>query len=335
MTHDDTAAAVIIGAKPPQSPAVPVRSIGEVPLSFWIGPKKIASIKLRVQNERWPIDPFDDRLPPPPALTMLPGDVAGVYRPSEPQAELGPALTRSDSMLRYVVSSYRRRFIDMAAGFDIYMAKFSGKTRSTLRRKIRNFEKTSDGRIDWRIYRRPAEMDEFHAFARAVSELTYQEKLFDAGIPADTAFLESMRSLAEADAVRGYILFLKGKPISYLYCPIEDGRVIYGFLGFDPAHAGLSAGTVLQMLALEQLFSEKRYRLFDFTEGEGAHKTLFSTELRLCANVFYLRPSLKNTSYVRLHLASQRMFNLADSVVAQSGLKAWLRRKIRGQVDQH
>lgn len=211
------------------------------------------------------------------------------------------------------------------------MGKFSGKTRSTMRRKLRKFEEMSGGEIAWQGYRSPAEMTEFHGIAREISRRTYQEKLFDAGLPDDDDFVARMKSQAESGNVRGFILSLKGKPISYLHLPIEDGRVIYGHLGFDPAYAAHSPGTVLQLLALELLFSERSYRLFDFTEGEGDHKRLFSTHARYCGNVFYLRPTLRNHAVVRLHLAARRLSAFLERQLARGNLKTRLKQILRGQ----
>ena len=308
-----------------------VRSDRDVPLIFWFGPKKIGTVRFSMEVENLAIDPFGTNLPQTPDLTRLKANLDGVYRPSEPLSPTTPVLSITNSQIRYIESSYQRRFIDLRTDFESYMSKFSGKTRSGIKRKVRKFEKASGGKIEWSVYRSAAEMDRFHSLAREISKLTYQEKLFDAGIPNDRGFLDEMRALANADALRGFILFLEAKPISYLYLPVKDGRVIYGHLGFDPAFARYSPGIVLQLLALESLFSENRYQVFDFTEGDGAHKRLFSTTERYCGNVFYLRSTIKNRLILHLHLAVRRFSDFADSLIVKSGLKERLRRTLRGQ----
>ena len=55
---------------------------------------------------------------------------------------MGPA-----KALRYVVKQYNRRFIDLRDDFDGYMGKFSRKTRSALRRKLRKFETSNVDQI--------------------------------------------------------------------------------------------------------------------------------------------------------------------------------------------
>jgi CelD/BcsL family acetyltransferase involved in cellulose biosynthesis len=82
-----------------------------------------------------------------------------------------------------------------------------------------------------------------------------------------------MRALARRDQMRGWLLFVDARPISYLYAPAEGDTLIYAYLGYDPEFADLSPGTVLQLEAMRQLMDEDGFRLFDFTEGEGQHKT--------------------------------------------------------------
>jgi hypothetical protein len=306
----------------------------EAPLVFWAGPLKLATIRLPVVRVTHAVDPFDEALVEPPDMSALPRGVVGVFRSSEPQPESGAEALRkagSENQIRYVVKKYSRRFIDLRGDFDGYMGSFSRKTRSTLRRKVRKFAAESGGEVDWRTYRTPDEIMEFYAHARSVSAMTYQEKLFDAGIPEGAGFIAYMKNLAAEGNLRGYLLFLAGQPVAYLYCPIYDIRVVYGFLGFDPTHSALSPGTVLQLLATEQLFEEGRFRLFDFTEGDGEHKALFSTHERRCEDVFYLKPGLAIRLLIVCHRGLNGLFDAFDRLVTGTGLRTWLRQKLRGQ----
>src|SRR5439155_2345862 len=122
--------------------------------------------------------------------------------------------------------------------FDDYMARFSAKSRSTLRRKVRRFTAAPGARL--REYRAPQEMDEFFRLARALSRKTYQEALYDKGLPASDGFRQRLLAMAGEDGVRGYILFLHDRPIAYLYCPAHDGVLLYENLGYDPEAAALS-----------------------------------------------------------------------------------------------
>lgn len=302
-----------------------------VELKFWLGPVKLRSVAFFMEVEHWRADPFNSFVAPGPELADLPDDLDGVYRPSQRIDGSEPDRRLSRTALCYIESRFHRRFIDLTMGFNAYMSRFSGKTRATLRRKVRKFQEASSGIIDWRAYRNAAEMQEFYGRARQISERTYQEKLFDAGLPDDAEFVDGMLARANTGLVRGFILFLAGAPVSYLYLPIAGDRVTYGYLGFDPAYATLSPGTVLQLLVLESLFAEGCHRIFDFTEGEGEHKRLFATHDCLCGNVYYLRPTLRNRAIVQLHLGVRNVSDFADRQLVRRNLKTRLKHYLRGQ----
>lgn len=306
--------------------------IDSVELKYWFGPFRLGSARFRVAVETIDVAELAaGRHRPTPGLDDVPDGADGVFRSSEPRQASDDAISRDGALLRYVQKSFPRYVADLTTDYEGYLGKFSSKTRSGLRRKIRKFEQASGGEIDWRSYTSPAALREFHGHAREISRLTYQEKLFDAGIPDDEGFVEETVRLARDDHVRAYLLFLEGRPVAYLYCPIVDGVVVYGFLGFDPQHARSSPGTVLQLLAFEQLFEEGKYSMFDFTEGEGEHKKLFSTTSFGCANVFYLKPSLSNRMRIYLHYWLAWMSGRFEAFVRASGVHRRLRRLLRGQ----
>ncbi len=216
-------------------------------------------------------------------------------------------LTRVDGYLRYVPRQYQHCHIDLGQTFDAYQKKFSSKTRSTINRKIKKFTDHCGGALTWRMYKDPGDMREYFRLARQVSRLTYQERLLDSGLPDSEEFFAQAESWAAADRVRAYILFDGDRPVSYLYCPITDGVLSYSYVGYDPDYMDKSVGLVLQWLAVEQLFAEGKFRYFDFTEGSSDHKRLFSTHQRHCANVYFVRHSLRNAAILRAHAAMDRL----------------------------
>ncbi len=248
---------------------------------------------------------------------------------SLPVSENLPLLSRSQGYLRYVPAQYLHYFIDMRQTFSDYAGKFSSKSRATINKKVRKFAEHTGGSIDWRIYKTPDEVMEFHRLARQLSSRTYQEKLLDAGLPESDAFLQAMRELAASNKVRAYLLFHGGNPVAYLYCPVVDGALIYEYLGYDPAYREWSVGTVLQWLALENLFNEAAFDYFDFTEGESDHKRLFSTHHVPCANVFFLKPTLRNRLMVSAQLFVNRFSKALGDFLERHGLKTRIKRLIR------
>jgi len=303
-----------------------------LPFEFRVGELGLAKVTLRglVYQGLFGDPSFPVGGPPPPAA-LLDGTVEAALVYSAPIPEPLPRLARHDRVLRYVPSQYRRYFLDLRGGtFAQYLEGFSGKSRSTLRRKVRKWtEAQSPSSPAMRVYRTPSEIDTFLVQAHALSGKTYQERLLGRGLPTEEAFAVEMRKLAAEDHLRGYLLFANEQPAAFLLCPVRDGCVLYDWVGYDPAFAALSPGTVLQYLALEDLFAEGRFRLFDFTEGEGEHKAFWARDHAPCADIYYLRPSLRNRallgSHAGLHVASRAAVRLLD----RYGVKARLKRLLR------
>lgn len=264
------------------------------------------------------------------APSALPRDAHGIRLQSIPADALGTIARDYPGLIASAPQLYARHYIDIRPGFDAYMAQFSSKTRATLKRKARKLADLGGGALDVRSFHRPEQLDAFFADALALSEQTYQARLLDAGLPGNAAFRAEAQRLATADDLRAYILYLDGRAVAYLYLPVVDDVLIYAYLGYDQAQAGLSPGTVLQMHALEALFAENRFRYFDFTEGDGAHKALFGTHQVQCATVFLLKPGVGN----RALLAGQQGFNAAVEGAGvwmeRLGMKARIRKLLRG-----
>jgi CelD/BcsL family acetyltransferase involved in cellulose biosynthesis len=268
-----------------------------------------------------------------PASLTIPGPpragTEGFYIHAMPlKCEL-PAVSRIDDYICYAKLQYQHSYIDLSGSWGDYEKKFSSKTRSTIKRKVNKFTQHCGGALHWRTFRTPDEMSEFYALARAVSRRTYQERLLDAGIPASDEFLEQMKSLATKDRIRAYILFDRERPVSYLYCPIDDGVLSYAYLGYDPGYLRLSVGIVLQWLALGQLFDEAKFRYFDFTEGQSDHKQLFATHQVSCGNLIFLRSKLRNLVLVYTHSCFGRLSKTLGSILERWGVKAKVKQLIR------
>ncbi len=264
-------------------------------------------------------------------MPVLPADSGDGYDLRSLPAALVPALLAEHRRyLRIERQRYPRHFIRFGGSFADYLGGFSGKTRSTFQRKRKKWIEAAGG-LDLREYHRPEDAEEFHRLAGVLSARTYQARLLDAGLPTGLAALDAFRQRAAAGRVRAYILFHQGAPASYLHLPIDDGCVIYAHLGYEPAHASLSAGTVLQLEALERLFAEPGLRLFDFTEGDGAHKQLFGNDRVECVDLLLLNPSLRNRVLAGALRGFDGTVERVSELADRSGLKPAVRRWLRGK----
>jgi CelD/BcsL family acetyltransferase involved in cellulose biosynthesis len=301
-----------------------------VPFRISIGDRPVFVTKLAVKV--WRGEPLGQRpaTPSPPADDNLDGP-GGYYFPSFPVHDQLPRLTFAAGFVRFVSQQYRRFYANLAGPFDAYEARFSAKTRATLRRKVRKFAELSGDATDFRVFRTPAEFEAFRALAVPLSATTYQDRLLDAGLPDDDRFWASIGARAAADSVRGYLLCHHGNAVAYLCCPVTDGIVKYDFVGYAPEYRAHSPGTVLQWLALKDLMAERRFRMFDFTPGEGQHKEMFATDEVRCADVFLLRPSPGVLALLSARMAVEGRSTVAGSVAARFGLKSAIRRLLRGR----
>ena len=260
-----------------------------VDLPLRIGARTIARIRRRLVRFSVPLEQ---------ALTdgsvSLPGlapRADGYYIRALPAALKGQ-MGAEAGMRCFERQAYPRHYADLSRGYDDYLASFSAKSRSALKRKRRKLEERSGGTLDVRSYRTPHEVEIFYREARALSALTYQERLLDAGLPEGA--LAEMRELAAENQVRAFLLFVDGRAVSYLYAPASGLTLRYAYLGYDPAFADLSAGTVLQMEAMRMLMQESVFRWFDFTEGDGQHKRQFATGAIESVDLLLLRPTVAN-----------------------------------------
>lgn len=286
--------------------------------------RRFRALGLRCHFLDLPPDPMS----PAPPIERLGQRYEVIVTRSHPIAEALPSLATVDGALRYVPAQFVRFHTSLAGTFEEYLGKFGSKTRSTLRKKVKRFLDSS-GDACMKSFSQPYQIAEFHRLARHVSARTYQEKLLDAGIPDSVDFVRELEELASRDAIRAYVLMLRGEPIAYLCCPAVGDVLIYKFLGYDPAHAALSPGTVLQFLAFDELFREGKFRVFDFTEGQGEHKKFFGTTGTLCATICYFSPTLNSWFWAGMHFGLDRLSSGLGGALNRVGLKRTVKRLIR------
>ncbi|NQT23550.1 MAG: GNAT family N-acetyltransferase [Candidatus Omnitrophica bacterium] len=241
-----------------------------------------------------------------------------------------PLIRLERGYIQYAPYHYERYFVDIEGSFDEYLKKFRHKSRSTRLRQAKKFKEFSGGKIEWKEYRYPDEIETFYQFARGISETTYQERLVGCALPKDEAFRKDLRNLAETDSIRGYVLFHKEIPIAYLMSSIiKDSTMLLRYIGFNPTYKQYSPGTILQYLVLQRLFSEGKMRVFDFTEGEGQYKKYFSNNSKRCADIYFFKLSLSNILIIIVHSSLARISRFIVKILDILKLKSRIKKAIR------
>lgn len=294
-------------------------------IDFTIGSRRLLRVPRALTDWGFSLENvLNGTLPP-----EVPSGADGVRVLSAPIDRLAEITAHYPGLIAGGRQDYRRHFIDMGQSFAEYMARFSGKTRSTLRRKARKLADDTPGGYSISEHRRPAEIEAFLTAALPLSARTYQARLLDAGLPDSAAARRAMFAAAEADRMRAFLLHAGGAPVAYLSLPVAGETLVYAHLGYDPAWARLSVGTVLQMEALERLFAERRYRWFDFTEGEGAHKAMFGTDSAACSSLMLLKPTLANRTLLRARRGFDGGVAGAKALAQRSGALGRIRTLLR------
>lgn len=291
-------------------------------LNFTVGSRTIASVSRSLQPVSYTLDNILSGVRP--SFPDLDPEAHGYDVHSVPAEQVAEIRQRYADFIIGKPRQYDRCFIDMAGTYDDYLGKFSSKTRSTFGRKKRKLEQVCGGKLDIRGFHTGIEFTAFLEQALPLSRRTYQGRLLNAGLPEKPEDIARMTALANNDRIRSFIMFIDGKPASYLYLPVKDGIISYTYLGYDPDYAHLSTGTILQLEALKTLFEEQRYRYFDFTEGEGSHKKMFATGSATACTFFMLKPTISN----RLLIKTLDTFNTSVASASKTAERFGLKSKI-------
>lgn len=270
----------------------------------------------------------------PAIFDALPDGIRALHICGQTISARLPRLSRLGRGICYVPLQGTRFFIDLNGSFEAYLAKFSAKTRNTIKRKIRRLTRVSGGAVEWREFRDPGDMAEFHRLGSEVSGRTYQHRLLRAGIDSSPSFREVLVRGAIADRVRGYILFWQMVPIAYMFCQARCGDLVVEKMGFDPAFAADSPGLVLFCLVLESLFCGREFRRLDLGEGAYPYKAHLATGSVEVAEIYCFPWSWRNMTFVGLHTAVDIAGNSLRAALQCLGLAQTLKNLIRHGIDR-
>lgn len=312
--------------------ASPVEGVGKftqrpVGLRFLLGELPLFQVNLPMLRCETHFTQLPAKLPLRIAWDHVPSRVQGVLMRSQPIDGRLPRIAHVHDAIRYVPQQYPRFYADLSQGWEAYLKHFRSAKLKDIRYQVRRFSREGDVRLE--DYRRPEQMAEFCHLARTVSKTTYQERLLQSGFPQSAGFEQELTQKAARDEVRGFVLMFNDQPVSYLYCQHLEGLVISQFLGYDPEYNRRSPGTVLLYGMMERLITDGTHRMFDFGQGYSEYKEMFATGSVQCADVYYLRRTMRNRLVVRLHSGMDRVSMGTGWALQRVGLKERLRRLLR------
>lgn len=211
--------------------------------------------------------------------------------------------------------------------FESYMNRFSTKTRKNRLREIKRLRQR--GQVDLLRVSQPSEIDAFLEAAYEISQRTWKFKKFKRrgwGLAARDPDMvtRELRFLAERGWLRSYVLKCDGVPCSFIIGHQYGSSFYAESVGVDDAWRSYSAGTVILLLVLEDLFDANRPEFYDF----GTHvkfQEYFATESYPEASVWLFRrrayPILASNIYRACNAVSMSTGTLLERFGLKSKLK--------------
>ncbi len=212
--------------------------------------------------------------------------------------------------------------------FQDYMARFSAKHRKNINREIKRLKAGEMGELQFVRYELPEEVPTFLEHAVKLSKKTYQWIVLHRGLDDPNLLRHRLPLLAKHGWFRSYLLFCGGKACSFLLGYQCHGKFLFYEIGYDPALARYSVGTVMQFLAVEDLFNYKCPEVMDLGTFDS-YKEVLSTEKHLRSSMF-LFPRTARARFMRAShhctlTANTALSSLLDRFNVKTKLRKWMR----------
>jgi CelD/BcsL family acetyltransferase involved in cellulose biosynthesis len=215
------------------------------------------------------------------------------------------------------------------ASFEEYMkSNFSANHRYKLRRKVTKFQEKAVGGLKLVRCTRPEDVARFLDAAVQVSRKTYQWNLHQRGLSATERFERRFRFAAEHGWFRSYLLICGETPCAFLGGYQWRGRYYHDELGFDPAFTQHNPGTVLQLMAIQDMFNYQRPEFIDFGSYDE-YKEELATESYFHCDMMLLRRRPYCRFVQAAHYACRLTTRVAVRVLRGLNLKSRLKKLVR------
>jgi hypothetical protein len=194
----------------------------------------------------------------------------------------------------HAISPQARRVLDLFGSASLFLASFSKKERYQQRRRARILEQEKpDSRIE--SFRASADVERLMCDAETIAARSYQRGL---GVGfSDTPVIRSrIQFEARQGWLRGYILYLEGRPCAFWIGSLRNQIFLSDFLAFDPAYTRYEPGTFLMLKVVEKLHDEASdgpVRLVDFGIGDAAYKKKLASRHWQQSAVYIFAPRMK------------------------------------------
>lgn len=223
-----------------------------------------------------------------------------------------------------------RHALELPGSFEELLGRHSTRSRSRIRRELRQFRSTFGDRA--RLVRRdsPDERERMHADIDAVARTSYQEHLHVGSV--GTALRRRLMDEAiDRGRLRSWILYLDGSPVAFWTGIAHQGTYFSLTTAYDPRHAEARVGYISMLDMFAACCADPAIDRVDFGPGDAEYKRRFASVSTTCHDVRIFSPRLRSRVLKRsldtLGLLTDRLApRLARSGPAQA-LKRAVRRR--------
>ncbi len=217
-----------------------------------------------------------------------------------------------------------RRRIQLPATAAEYWERFSTKTRSTFRRKLKKFGTT---RLE--CITDVAQVPRFLDIAHQISLQTWQSRQLGLRVrnSADEVMLLSI--LAREGLLWSYLWLSNDEPVAFLIGNQHKGCFHYEEVGYATPFAKNSPGQMMLIQVMDDLFAKDRPEWFDFGGGDADYKQLFASHESRSGTLWLWPPSLNNLATVNYVRGCRRVRQTARRAVVTLGMASRARQWVR------
>lgn len=208
-------------------------------------------------------------------------------------------------------------YVQLPGTFDEYMEEFPKKQRYNLKRQVRRMAEAFGEKLEVRRVASPEDIPFFVTSARAIVSKSWKARKLANAVPKSIEREALLRSVAERDLLRSYVLLADGAPAAFIVGYQYRGVYHYADLAYDESYAKHSPGAVLLLMVIEQLVGKEGTQSINFGITDAQFKHVFGNRHTEDAEILILRPGLKNRMLVAIHKVFQRAKLALRALVAR------------------
>ena len=150
------------------------------------------------------------------------------------------------------------------------------KTLLKLSRKAKKFNNSFDNEINIRVFNLENEVSSFIKYAETISKNSYQYSI-NVGVSDNQYWHEMLMALAKGKYLRAYMLFVKNKPVAYIFGMQYSNILFLVATAFDYNYEHYSPGEYLRHALIDE-FLELGIDVIDYGYGDAIYKQRCGTE---------------------------------------------------------